>query len=142
MTTVEASPVMVEETVEASVAQNSYVRFQGTVRHPRGHFPGVFALVNGLAREGRLAPEEERFRRTNNDWYNAAYITPTGVYEGNPGAVAWFKASAGHLIDRVDGYLEILAAHNVECRRIQSSDPGRIVYEDPDQVVVVPRRDH
>lgn len=52
--------------------------------------------------------------------------------------MAWFKATAGHLIERVDGYLEILAAHEVACERVESTDPGRVVYEDEVQVVVVP----
>ncbi|MBT2506563.1 hypothetical protein J7I98_11775 [Streptomyces sp. ISL-98] len=123
---------------------NAYVRFQGTVRSPRGHFPGVFALVNNLAREGKLTAEQERFRRAGNDWYDAAYTDPStvdpSVYDDrvNPGAVAWFKPTAVGLIARVGGYLEILAAHGVDCRLLRSADPGRVVYEDAHQVVVVP----
>ncbi|WP_033436933.1 hypothetical protein [Saccharothrix sp. NRRL B-16314] len=121
-----------------------YVRFQGTVRHERGFLPGVFWLVNGLARDGVLTDGQERFRRDNNAWFDAAYTTPSHVdptvydRELNPGAVAWFKSSARHLIERVDGYLEILAAHGVACERVESCDPGRVVYEDEHQVVVVP----
>jgi hypothetical protein len=141
---VEASSGVIEKSAETSTGPAAYVRFQGTVRHPRGHLPGVFALVNGLAREGRLSAEQERFRRVNNDWYDAAYTDPSTVdatvydHDVNPGAVAWFKSSAHELVDRVDGYLEILAAHRVAWRRVESSDPGRIVYEDAHQVVVVP----
>ncbi|MFF9900893.1 hypothetical protein [Streptomyces longispororuber] len=119
----------------------AYVRFQSPLRHERGHFPGVFALVNGLAKEGKLTAEQERFRRANNDWYDAAYPTPdASVYdpERNPGAVAWFRTTATHLVERVPGYLEILAAHGVECQEVRSADPGRVVYEDDVQVVVVP----
>ncbi|GAB2783187.1 hypothetical protein KDA82_23500 [Streptomyces daliensis] len=122
-----------------------YVRFQGTSKAAgRRSFPGVFALVNTLAREGRLTPEQERFRRVNNDWYDASFTNPAHVdptvYDPdvNPGATAWFKVTSTELIARVDGYLEILAAHGVECVRVDSSSPGRIVYEDADQVVVVP----
>ncbi|MGW7514843.1 hypothetical protein ACWGJ2_04555 [Streptomyces sp. NPDC054796] len=104
----------------------------------------MFALVNTLAREGRLTAEQERFRRVNNDWYDASFTNPAHVdptvYDPavNPGATAWFKVTSTELIARVDGYLEILAAHGVECVRVVSSSPGRIVYEDADQVVVVP----
>lgn len=121
-----------------------YIRFQGTERSPRGHFPGVFALANGLAREGLLSEAEHRFWRAANDWYDAAYPNPSDtdpeVYDPgvNPGAVAWFKSTAGHLLDRVPGYLALLAAHGVACERIESADPGRIVYEDEVQVVAVP----
>ncbi|MFP8959739.1 hypothetical protein ACLIYP_04060 [Streptomyces nanhaiensis] len=124
--------------------QARYVRFQGADRGGRDVHPGVFALVNNLAREGRLTAGQELFRRVNNAWYDANYTNPTSVdptvYDPavNPGAVAWFKSSARHLIERVDGYLEILAAHGIEYRCLRSSDPGRIVYEDDDQVVAVP----
>ncbi|MER5890284.1 hypothetical protein ABT160_41195 [Streptomyces sp. NPDC001941] len=121
-----------------------FVRFQSTERAPRGHFPGVFALANGLAREGRLSPEEYRFWRAANDWYDASYPDPSRtdptVYDHalNPGATAWFKSTAVHLLDRVPGYLDLLAAHGVACERVESAAPGRVVYEDDVQVVVVP----
>ncbi|UGY94589.1 hypothetical protein [Streptomyces gobiensis] len=121
-----------------------YVRFQGTRRNQRGDFPGVFVLVNGLARDGKLTDGQERFRRANNDWYDASYPNPAHVdptvydHTVNPGAAAWFKSSARALLDRVDGYLEILAAHGVECERLRSADPGKIVYEDEYQIVVIP----
>ncbi|MEU6924081.1 hypothetical protein [Streptomyces sp. NPDC046631] len=121
-----------------------YVRFQSPHRNKRGHFTGVFGLINTLAREGKLSEEQELFRRTNNSWYNAAYTDPStvdpGIYdhEINPGAAAWFKPSAEHLLARVPGYLVILAAHGVDCRLLRSTDPGRVIYEDDVQVVVVP----
>ncbi|MDQ0988152.1 hypothetical protein [Streptomyces sp. V2I9] len=121
-----------------------YVRFQSPERSPCGHFPGIFALANGLAREGRLTEEQYRFWRAANDWYDAAYTDPSRVDptvydpEVNPEAVAWFKLSATRLLDRVPGYLALLSAHGVACERLESADPGRVVYEDEHQVVVVP----
>ncbi|MER6701675.1 hypothetical protein ABZ592_30585 [Streptomyces fimicarius] len=123
----------------------AYVRFQSTGRSPRGHFPGIFALANGLAREGRLTEEQHRVWRAGNDWYDAAYADPSRVdptvYDPavNPGAVAWFKTSATRLLDRIPDYLALLAAHGVPCERLESADPGRVVYEDDVQIVVVPR---
>jgi hypothetical protein len=122
----------------------AYVRFQSPTTSRRGIHVGVFGLVNTLAKEGLLTEDEEQFRRANNDWYDANYTNPSDVdptvydLEVNPGAVAWFKSSAVHLIDRVDGYLRILAAHGVACERVESADPGTVVYEDADQIVVVP----
>ncbi|MET7637682.1 hypothetical protein [Streptomyces sp. NPDC005438] len=121
-----------------------YVRFESPHRNERGHFTGVFGLVNTLAREGKLTQRQERFRRTHNSWYDAAYADPSTIdprvydHRINPGAAAWFRSSAGHLLERVSGYLDILAAHGVACRRVCSTDPGRVVYEDDVQVVVVP----
>lgn len=121
-----------------------YVRFQGTRRSPRGHFPGIFGLANNLARQGTLSDQQYRLWRAGNDWYDANYTNPSHIdptiydHDLNPGAVAWFKASAVHLIDRVEDYLEILAAHDVSCVRVESTNPGKIIYEDSEQVVVVP----
>lgn len=121
-----------------------YVRFEGTTQHSRGHYPGIFVLANELAAQGKLTDDQYRFWRLNNDWYDSHYTNPTSVdpaiYDArvHPGAVAWFKVSAQHLITRVDGYLELLASHGVGCRRLESSNPGRVIYEDADQVVVVP----
>ncbi|GGU19287.1 hypothetical protein [Lentzea flava] len=121
-----------------------YVRFQAAQPNARGAFAGVFGLFNGLARSGRLTEEQESFRRVNNAWFNEAYTDPSTVdptvYDRtiNPGATAWFKSGATHLVDRVSGYLEILDAHGVAWQKLESDDPGRIIYEDGDQVVVVP----
>lgn len=107
-----------------------YVRYQA--RHPdeRGRFLGAFMLVNTLARQGRLTAEQERFRRTNNDWYDAAYpnaatMDPT-VYDRviNPGAAAWFTSSAVHLLARIDGYLRILTDHEVPWERLAGDSAG------------------
>ncbi|MFG2986607.1 hypothetical protein ACGFYQ_36105 [Streptomyces sp. NPDC048258] len=122
-----------------------FVRFQGPARNSRGHFPGIFALANGLAREGKLSEEEYRFWRAGNDWYDANFTNPSDVdptvydHELHPGATAWFKTTAVDLVDRATGYLELLSAHGVACERVESSDPGEIIYEDDEQVVVVPR---
>ena len=120
-----------------------YVRFQAVAPGPRGICVGVFGLVNTLAKRGLLTPEQEAFRRLTNAWYDASYTDPStvdpSVYDVavNPGAVAWFKESAHHLLDRVGGYLGILDAHGVAWERAVSADPGRVVYEDEHQVVVV-----
>jgi hypothetical protein len=124
----------------------TYIRFQSPEPDERGRFVGVFGLVNMLSSRGRLTPEQERFRRANNDWYDAAYADPTTVdptvYDEavHPGAHAWFKDSATELVARVPGYLAILAAHGVACVEVRTQDPGRVIYEDDHQVVAVPSR--
>lgn len=105
---------------------------------------GVFGLTNTLARAGELSAEEYADWRAGNDWYNAAYPNPAdsdpSVYDKhlNPRSTAWFKDSALHLMERVPRYLEILDAHGIACVRVEAADPGRIIYEDDVQVVVVP----
>lgn len=125
-------------------AAGAFVRVQGTVRNERGGFSGVFGLVNRLAFNGELSAEEDRFRRDNNRWYDAAYPNPSHadptVYDHklNPHAAAWFKVTAGQLLERIDGYLAILDCHGVGYEVVRTDHPGRILYEDAYQVVAVP----
>ena len=121
-----------------------FVRIQAPVPNARGYFPGVFALANGLGRSGRIVDAERRFWQAGNDWYEANLTDPSkadpSVYDRslNPGATAWFKSTAGEVLDRVAGYLDLLSVHGVACERIESPNPGKVVYEDEHQVVVVP----
>ncbi|GLW73861.1 hypothetical protein Kpho02_61590 [Kitasatospora phosalacinea] len=121
-----------------------YVRFQATEANRRGTFPGVFALVNGLAAAGRLTPAQESFRRSSYDWYDAhlanpSHVDPT-VYDRDlhHGAEAWFKESAVEHLAQVAGHLEILTLHGVGYDVLRSTDPGTVLYEDEHQVVVLP----
>jgi hypothetical protein len=106
--------------------------------------PGVFALVNGLHKAGLLTPEEAAFRAHHNAWFDRHLVLPTDadptVYDRrvNPGAVAWFRASATACLARVPGYLAVLDAHGVPWERVEALSAGRVVYEDELQVVAVP----
>jgi hypothetical protein len=100
--------------------------------------------VNGLARDGRLQDEELAWLRENNARYDASYTDPSTinplVYDRtvNPGATSWFRADAVHLTDRIGGYLDLLDKYKIEYERVESSNPGRVLYEDEVQIVVVP----
>ena len=121
-----------------------YVRYESDVPNRRGVHVGIFALANDLARCGRLTPAEWRWWRTNNDWFEAAYTDPATVDPTlfdrtvNPVVTCWFKDTAGHLLVRVPGYLDLLDRHGVAWRRSRSADPGTVLYEDPHQILVAP----
>jgi hypothetical protein len=127
--------------------QTGYIRYQGRNADAQGRFLGIFALVNTLAKQGKLTADQEQFRRANNDWYDATYPDPGAadpdIYDSdiNAGANAWYKTTAQHLITRVDGYLEILTSHRIDYERLETCHPpGRVIYEDEDQIVVVPHQ--
>ena len=121
-----------------------YVRYEAARPNHRGHHPGVFALANGLARSGSLTPADWTWWRTSNDWFNAAYPDPGTV---NPAlfdrsrhrvVACWFKASAQNLLSRVSGCLDLLDRYGVAWAERRCVDPGRVLYEDSVQVVVIP----
>ncbi|MCI9887987.1 hypothetical protein JT358_05865 [Micrococcales bacterium 31B] len=122
-----------------------YVRYQSRHENRRGSRPGIFALANGLARDNRLSPDDHAWWLAANYWCNAAYADPStrdpSVYDHviNPGARSWFKLdAAAHLLDRVAGYLDLLDRYGVAWQRLETTAPGRIVYEDDVQIVAVP----
>src|SRR5699024_7913834 len=120
------------------------IRFQSAVPNRHGRFPGVFAIANGLARDGLLSQADSRWHRSANDAGNAAYTDPSTVqldcYDAtvNPGARAWFKDTALDLLQQTYDYLDLLDRYGVGWVELRTRTPGRIVYEDEVQVVAVP----
>ena len=119
-------------------------RFQSAVPNARGTFPGVFALANGLGRGGRLSSGDQAWWAAANARGDALYPDPSTIdatcYDRqlNPGARAWFKASATELLAITADYLELLDRYGVPWVELRSAWPGRLVYEDDVQVVAVP----
>ncbi|AUG81034.1 hypothetical protein CFP65_6378 [Kitasatospora sp. MMS16-BH015] len=122
------------------------MRFEAVEPNRRGTYPGVFALLNGLAAEGRLSAAEEAGRRAGYDWYDANLVDPStvdpGVYdrERHPGARAWFKASAVEHIARAEACRAVVESHGVGCAVVWAQSPGVVVYEDQHQVVALPEQ--
>jgi hypothetical protein len=122
----------------------AFVRFQATEPNRRGHFPGVFGLVNGLSKAGILTPAEEEFRARSNAWFHANLPDPSevdpSIYDRalHPRAAAWFKTSSDQLIEGVSGYLEVLRSHDVTHQVVYSDAPGEVIYEDEHQVIAKP----
>ncbi|WP_226366947.1 hypothetical protein [Pseudonocardia sp. ICBG162] len=118
-----------------------FVRYESPIEDDLGRRVGVFGLTNTLGRSGHLSAADHQFWRTSNEWYNQTLVyPPTGAYDklAHPLAAAWFKATATQFLAPIDGYLAILRRHGVACIERRSDDPGRVIYEDQHQVVVVP----
>ena len=104
----------------------------------------MFALVNGLAKDSMLSPEDALWVRSSNDRANAAYPDPTTVvadcYDpiANPGARSWFRSSASDWLGLTREYLDLLDRYGVRWAELRTSTPGRFTYEDDVQVVAVP----
>jgi hypothetical protein len=121
-----------------------FVRFQAGNPNSRGCYPGIFALANGLARDGKLSDKDWAAWRKANDHFDSAYTDPSTVdkriYDRaiNPLAQSWFKPTATALIVGVQFYTDLLDRYGVDWQLLHSNDPGNILYEDDVQVVVAP----
>ena len=120
------------------------IRFQSAVPSRSGRFPGVFALANALARQGRLSADDLEWWRAANTRLTAAYADPSVVspdcYDSriNPGARAWFKLPTSTPLSMTREYLSLLDRYGVAWMEVRATTPGRITYEDAVQVVAVP----
>jgi hypothetical protein len=121
-----------------------FIRYEASTPNPRGAHIGVFGLANGLRSANRLTAADLHWLAVNNAYGNAAYTDPGTVDPTifdraiHPHATCWFKSTAEHLLQYVDGYLELLTRYGVGWRRRESEHPGRVIYEDDVQVVVDP----
>ena len=112
-----------------------YVRFHAADATPSGRHPGIFALANSLAHEGRLSLEEYEWWRANNEWFENAYADPGKLDPAlfdrtvHPMTTCWFKVTAHHLLDRIPGYLRLLMRyrlHRMKTGNVFAADEGSI----------------
>lgn len=121
-----------------------FVRYQSAEPNARGTQPGIFALANGLARTGELCDADLAWWRASNDALELVYIDPATVdplifdRAVHPRVSCWFKEGSAHLLGAVAGYTTLLDRYAVPWVRLRAEDPGVVLYEDDDQVVVAP----
>jgi len=117
-----------------------FVRLQATYRGRLGIEVGIFVAVDHLRRADRLTEDEEELYFDIDDWFNLALPNPPFYEHGNSlGAVTWFKRSASaEMLKRLEPLCDILTKYGVEWVAAESSDPGRVIYEDEFQVGVIP----
>lgn len=121
-----------------------FVRFESPTPNGRGAHIGIFGLANGLAHRDLLSSQDREWLATSNAWGDTAYADPATVDATifdktvHPLATCWFKSTAEHLLVQVSGYLDLLDRYDVKWRERRATDPGRPIYEDQVQVVVLP----
>ena len=98
-------------------------------------------LCNGLARGGSLTGQDWLRWRLANDAFDATLTDPGTVDASifdrslHPHVASWFKEAAEPLLT---AHLDLLDKYSIQWVRLRSEAPGRVLYEDDDQVVVEP----
>ena len=124
--------------------EQEFVRYEASMPNGRGLHPGIFALADGLAKDGRLTAQDWASWRSANDHCDTAYADPSAVDKSvydraiNPSAQSWFKRTASELLTGVEFYTNLLHRYDVGWQVLYSNDPGRVLYEDDVQIVVAP----
>jgi hypothetical protein len=119
---------------------STYIRFQTNVQCPHMKRPlGVFHAAGVLQARGRI---QEYFRDTINetlDWYDNNLVVPR-IADRDQRCVFWFCADKQQIVANVWSLVAILVEHQVDIRRLRTTDPGMIVYRDAFQVAAIPNQ--
>lgn len=99
---------------------------------------GIINDAESLRLRGDLTAEEAQHLDEVHAWLNNNLPVPPFKKSRWPKtAVAWFKDDAGESVRRMWDLIAILREHGVAVRMLKSKDPGKVLYEDDYQVVVV-----
>jgi hypothetical protein len=120
------------------VRWHMFIRFVvGRDGEPHRILTGVVTEVRFLRDDGRLTSYEEATLSEVYAWLNNHLPVPPFSSSSWPkDAVAWFKDDAP-AVDRMWDLVAILREHGVPVRMLRSRRPGKVLYEDDQQVVVV-----
>lgn len=107
---------------------------------------GLFIALDKLFNAGVLYQYEVDLREDFHNWFSENLLVPSVLSDkdrrpATPKALSWFRDTAKEHIRKMRAYSEILQAHEVPIKRVCTSRPGRVLYEDDFQVVAIPYSD-
>lgn len=116
-----------------------FVRFVvGSDGEDHRQLNGIVTEARLLRDNARLGIEESKRLERIYDWFNDHVpVPPFSARCWSRDVVCWFKGDASEPISRMWDIVSILRDHDVPTRMLCSSGPGKVMYEDRFQVVVV-----
>jgi hypothetical protein len=102
------------------------------------HLTGIITEARLLRDRGGLDQYQVSLLEDTYVWFSANLPVPPYSSSNWPrGAVAWFRDDAGEPIQRMWEIVSLLKEHGVPVRMLRSASPGKVLYEDSYQIVVV-----
>ncbi|HVJ55128.1 MAG TPA: hypothetical protein VM689_21895 [Aliidongia sp.] len=99
---------------------------------------GIITEARLLRDRGALSSHESAWLDETYDWFNTHLPCPPFAGSGwGRDAVSWFKDDAGRAIRKMWEIAALLREHEVAVRLLRSANPGKILYEDNYQIVVL-----
>jgi hypothetical protein len=100
---------------------------------------GLFVAAYRLRDQGDIPAYQRDELRSHLHWFNEHLPLPPPLSDrGNERAISWFKSQSRECISRVWSVVHILEENGITITKITTEDPGRVIYEDPFQVVARP----
>jgi hypothetical protein len=118
---------------------NVFVRFVvGNDGEHHRSLTGIITEVRLLRDKGVLSPHQVSWLEETYIWFNSNLpVPPFSSAKWPEDAVSWFRDDATDAIRKMWDIVALLREHGVTVRMLRSANPGRILYQDPYQVVVV-----
>jgi hypothetical protein len=116
-----------------------FIRFVvgGDAEHHRS-LTGIIAEARLLRDKGALNQDQMSRLEEAYAWFNATLPVPPFSSGNWPrDAVTWFRDDAGEAIKKMWEIASLLKEHGVPVRMLRSANPGKILYQDSYQIVVV-----
>jgi hypothetical protein len=98
---------------------------------------GIITEARMLRDKGALNQDQVSWLEEVYAWFNATLPVPPFSFSAWPrDAVTWFRDDAGEAIKKMWEIASLLKEHGVPVRMLRSANPGKILYQDPYQIVV------
>lgn len=113
-----------------------YYRFQiADVSKVTGQPLGLFAVVDRLKKAGQLSADNIAKHTRIVNWFETNLANPPFYETGNnEKCITWFKETSRTMLAMMEDLRVIARDSGVECRKVVTEDPGKIVYEDEFQI--------
>jgi hypothetical protein len=103
---------------------------------------GLITEAKLLRDKGALTNHEVEHLESLYEWFNNSLPCPPFKTAGwSRDAVSWFKDSAIEPIKKMRELSIVLDSHGLLVRTLRSERPGRVLYEDEYQIVVIENKD-
>ena len=121
-----------------------YIRCETDIKLKTGILgKGVFAAMGDLKRRGVMTNEETFWYQQVTTWFNESlqnpdcFELPVDTSISNI-AKSWFSPDALEFIDKTESVALLLQRYGIGVEKLTSNDPGKVIYKDINQVVVLP----
>lgn len=130
------------ERLEQPLSTRTYVRFVApTVDSDSHQEEGVFSAAYRLRDSGSLQEYEVAEIRSQLTWFENHLPQPNSFSRASQKrGISWFKADAKECMSRIWSIIAILNEHDIPIKKLTSTQPGFVVYEDEVQIVAEPFR--
>ncbi len=115
--------------------------FKGTV-----HRKGIFAAMGDLKRMNKMSEKEYQWYVTTALWFNENLKNPTCFEESVDEdirfiAKSWFFNVPSLFLSKSVQVVELLRRYGIDVDVLKSENPGKVIYRDEFQIVVLPNDD-